>query len=380
MIARKAKGPLGPETAPRVVLARGEPQRPKVPHSPLDCQFCKKALDEELADPHAKDYSQRYINALKGVGLIFHEGEKLGQVQSKRFVSIELEVSADTVSWHYIGSPAVLKVNEKWGSTVQGDGNGDGGFEVNTAPASGDKFDELAKDYEKAFKASPTVKITTSCGGHVHSNARDFCYMDIRRLLLVYWLVEPAIYKLLPSHRLEGRWCQKLHRMYLEMGIWNAHTPEDMREILYKGMFREKDSSRSFKGLKYYVQRTKGGGKISRYYGLNLGSWFVRGTIEFRQPPGMILASEMIGWARFFNKLMWFAKKSTDEEIEDLIKVPKGVLSVSQFTQPTPTKAYDLLKTIQRTKLALAFMKERYEQADEVYDANKRFPESRVRF
>jgi hypothetical protein len=289
-----------------------------------------------------------------------HEGKVPGALKSTRLAAIELEVVWDGLvpgsrrghrpARYSDLSPAAAKAAEKWEATIGRDRYGAYGYELNMAPAGGSVFVRQAKDYEKAF-ALDGVYLTDQCGGHVHTDARDFCIDDVCKLLQIYWHVEPAIYAMIPSYRtreVSGRAmpCNKVGDYYMDFGLDKV-----------KGL----ESAKTFKSK---IERG-GGGYMDRHCGLNLNAWFKHGTIEWRMPPAMLRAGEMVAWVRLFTRLMNAAKDARFFRLKGLLVEKPTVAAATEklsefldcrlcdeFIQQQQTSRDILWKLIRNKKLA----------------------------
>lgn len=94
-----------------------------------------------------------------------------------------------------------------WGISCVSDGSlPSDGFELNLAPAGGDRWVEEVNAICGELK-SRRAWVDASCGLHTHADCRDVTWYDLRRVLLYYALVEPTLYQLMPNSRRENSYC-----------------------------------------------------------------------------------------------------------------------------------------------------------------------------
>lgn len=279
-----------------------------------DCRSCEDCCEGCV--------SVRFVqNELK-----FHAGVATVENPSLRFVAAEIEVDGLESN-----SAAVDRVVSKWSASVVEDGSlGSGGFEINTAPASGDKFLEQIHQFGKALKDG-TPKITNSCGLHVHIDARDFTFNDIRHLIRIYAHVEDALFAMQPERRRSSSYAKRCGKAY-EGALDGGHgSTEESRLDYHLYGTTDEDSLRYDKGDKY--------GR-ARYSALNLHSWFYRRTVECRLHSGSANPRKIASWG-----VLWAL-------ILDAAKVG--------YVIDKAKSAYEVLLDIaSRSPLALSYVKDR---------------------
>lgn len=158
--------------------------------------------------------------------------------------------------------------------------------------------------------------INNTCGFHVHVDATDFSYSDLRRLLVLYHHFENDIYEYLISPERSGnRFCKKFDTV-LTKGIvqaCKATSTTALKEVLYNlilggtpktffperegvGPFEYKNLAHQIKQSKYGAQDERDRRRVARYSGFNVFSWFHRGSVEFRMKEGLLDPVEMLAW------------------------------------------------------------------------------------
>lgn len=206
-----------------------------------------------------------------------------------RFISTEIEVAS-------IGSDnGISKIIQQWSGSIVKDGSlPKSGFEINTAPANGDLFIDQITDICIALNNS-NATINPTCGLHIHLDARDFSYYDIRNLIKIYSVIEPALFMMVPESRRTSKYCKPCGNKYLD--VINKNTFDDLKLKLIDDIYDEPSSEGRFD--KY--------GSDSRYDAMNLHSWFYRGTIESRLFNGSIDSNDILSWSFIWASIMEFS-------------------------------------------------------------------------
>lgn len=216
---------------------------------------------------------------------------------SRRFLCPEIEVSSGDKT-------SIAPVLKNWlGRTVRDGSLPDTGFEINVSPTQGDLFIRMVTEICDVLKKN-RAQITSACGLHVHVDARDYDYMDVRKLVKLYELVEPAIFACLPENRHTSRFCRPCGFRFAN----HLRAGEDLsvEDVAADGKDKKKyDLKRPIHTMVYGKSgRVERSGKYGtgtaheiRYMGLNVYSYFFRGSMEFRHAPGSIDSEFIINWA-----------------------------------------------------------------------------------
>lgn len=153
---------------------------------------------------------------------------------------------------------------------VKGDASVERGGELVSPPLLMDDPDQrgqVAKAVEALTAAG--VQPHQTAGIHVHINASDLDGKQVVGVARTFTKFEDQIYRIASSGWLtvrNYRWCKPIERATVEK-IAKARTKEQLATAWYGA--RE-------------AHHMSGHGHHSRYHGLNLHSYFYRGTIEFR--------------------------------------------------------------------------------------------------
>lgn len=117
------------------------------------------------------------------------------------------------------------------------------------------------------------AEVNSSCGLHVHHEAKDLKGHHLQRLVKLYYKAEPQIDTLMPRSRRGDM------NTYCTAARW------------------DRDDQRG-----------------SRYYKLNLHSLELHGTVEFRHHSGTVEADKIINWVLFTQRIVARCKRSINEQ------------------------------------------------------------------
>lgn len=203
-----------------------------------------------------------------------------------------------------------------WKSNVRSDGSVSAGFEIATAPASGDKFVQLVNEITEECKKAHGL-ITPRCGLHIHVDCRDLD--DQKRLLLtgLWCLFEHHFIAMMPpSRRGQNRvtssyYCKPLSPRWRAMqGVAKGdETPGQMLGFLLNRRFSRPD---------YHSG--------DRYKAWNLQALGKYETIECRLHSGTLQPEKIIPWAGILASLKLAVVRMTPEQL------------MAHLSQPRPTR------------------------------------------
>ena len=221
---------------------------------------------------------------------------------SKRFIACELECSGAA------GGDAIESCCEGWSHSIVRDGSlPSGGFEVTTSPASGDRFCAMAEEIGAALE-DDGARVNDDCGFHIHVDARDFTYYEVRKLIMLYAKIEQALFGVIAPSRRGSSYCQPCAKNYLQSLKDVKSTRPDVNKAVYGSA-----APRWRKKNKY---------DHSRYHALNLHSYFFRGTVECRLHTGTTNPNKIICWGLLWAAILDSAYAMTEKEIALL---PEGM-------------------------------------------------------
>jgi hypothetical protein len=256
----------------------------------------------------------------------FHRGDTFKVNPSRRFIAVEVEVAKSAWNSRQEIDPEI----RAWpGAALVSDGSlPEGGYEINTAPSSGDFFVQKVQSLCAALGRA-SASVTRECGLHVHVDARRMTYRAMRRLVRLYEVVEPAMFDMVPGSRKNNRYCRRVRDGYSKNLSGHMATARAKAEVVSAVYAVDLDSTW---GKESFAHRSKSKYDEARYGAMNLHSWFYRGTVEFRLAAGTTNATKIVNWALLCASLLDWAEKHTDE---DLASLPSDSLEALLAVAPT---------------------------------------------
>lgn len=229
---------------------------------------------------------------------------------SKRFIGLEIEVDS------YDNGKPVNEVSKKFMCELTSDGSVPDGFELCTPPANGNQFVKMVEEICDALKMAG-AKNTYKSGLHVHVDLSDFRYEDLRKLYLIYSKIEPEIYMIIDKRRASDKFCRMLGEGLYEECLDPVAWKHKLLQMTF-GFYKTRDFS----------VHDKGSHGAARYQGMNISSWWIRKTVEFRMHHGTIQAHKMVHFAKMLCGIADTAMKIGSREAENWPKGIKGLLAV----------------------------------------------------
>jgi len=269
--------------------------------------------------------------------------------RSPRMLGIEIECAGAT-NVTLKTKAELYRVLKKWGASMVYDGSlRSGGFEITTSPAAGDVFLKQIDEITDALRAAGAF-VDEQCGLHVHIDARDHHYADIRKLVRYYAFLEPALIRTQPFDRIlrpnpnNGKYyCLPCGEKYLTgLGDTSAETVSKM----YTDITREKLLSNIY-GTDTWRPPRREHYTQAKYHAFNFHSWFYknRRTVESRIHAGTIVPRKIKDWGMLWASIVDEAYRMTDK----VIPVPGPVDdSIAQLKRVAPTPR---IKTYIQTRL-----------------------------
>ena len=248
----------------------------------------------------------------------------------RRPVAIELELSSLSDS-----SPLLDWAHESGAGLVEDGSIPDKGCEINTNPASGDVFLSEMKHLSHALKESGGAS-NEKCGLHVHIDASDYSQYDLRRLVMLWSLVERAMFDLAGKRRIESHYCQPSAVRYV--GVLT--NPESITTV--PAQWR--------KGLAASLYDVELGAKVARhkqdryndarYYALNIHSFFFRKTIEFRLHEGTTDKAALENWPLVCGHIVSAALKMRESDLLALARSNQTAMDILCGILPLPVRTW----------------------------------------
>lgn len=208
------------------------------------------------------------------------------KITSKHKFGIELEVDSNNLPYNDIEENTVFGCKH--------DGSLDCGSEFYSPIMQGDKgYSAIADFCENIGSEKPSRK----AGFHLHINAKDFSSHSIKKIYILYRIVEKYIYKILPESRKENSYCRKSNMKIEKILAINSYN--DFWQL-------------------YNSYENENG---TRYFGLNLKALESHNTIELRYHSGTVDFEKIINWIKFNLALVDFALSASIVRILSIEKI-----------------------------------------------------------
>lgn len=163
---------------------------------------------------------------------------------------------------------------------------------------------ELLQTVVRKLKENGAVR-HNSCGIHVHVDGSNHNAASIRRLLNFIANRQDLIYEALGIGERADHWCRKINpEMYRRMKECGNITKEEAENIWYS---RVNDGYCGGEFEKSYHYNP------TRYHGINLHSYFTKGTIEFRLFNSTLHAGKIKAYIQFCLAMSAWAINSSDK-------------------------------------------------------------------
>jgi hypothetical protein len=226
-----------------------------------------------------------------------------------RYVGLEIECGWD--SGQRGKGKALEAVVRKWKGSMQHDGSiSVGGVEreVTTAPARGTAlYDQVTQVCSRL--ADLHAKVDTSCGLHVHVDAKNLTWSQILGVVRVYTHVESALYSMVPDSR-RGHYSKPWGSSLLDAEVFDAPTVKEREERLGAAMYGS---------LAEYDRMKEGPYKHeARYHGLNLNAILLYGTLEFRLHSGTVDREKILNWAAICSAIVEWGRIHGEKSVRAL--------------------------------------------------------------
>ena len=159
--------------------------------------------------------------------------------------------------------------------------------EMVTPPLNYTDIDLLQKVVRKLRENG--AKTNSSCGIHVHVDGANHNPDSLKRLVNFMVARQDLIYEALEIGEREGSWCRKLNsKLLADMKKDKNLTKRKMEEIWYSSSNDD-----------YYGGISHEHYNSTRYHGINLHSYFSKGTVEFRLFNSTLHAGKIKAYVQF---------------------------------------------------------------------------------
>jgi hypothetical protein len=204
---------------------------------------------------------------------------------------------------------ATIVTNWRGGIVHDGSIHGGSPFEINTAPAQGDTFLTQVKEITDELKEIGAVA-NDSCGYHIHVDARDYTFFDVRKLIFLYDKLEDTLFDLMPDVRRNNtRYCARTAKKYIK-DLEKFAVPQENGKKIVENVYGVKNQSlASVRGEKYHN---------ARYGALNIHSYIFRGTFECRLFEGTVSYENITNWAMLWASIIDYAFEMSEKEIKNM--------------------------------------------------------------
>lgn len=146
-------------------------------------------------------------------------------------------------------------------------------------------------------------KANYSCGIHIHVDGANHNPQSLRRLVNFMTSRQDLIYEALQIGSRGSRWCRKLNANLLEAMKKDKNiTQEDAEKIWYSNA-----NDGYYGGIDHQHYNP------TRYHGVNLHSYFSKGTVEFRLFNGTLHAGKIKAYIQFCLALSAWSIESNDK-------------------------------------------------------------------
>lgn len=198
---------------------------------------------------------------------------------------------------------------EAWSFVTDDSIKGAGGGELVSPILSG--VQGLIRIYQviNLLREFPEIQVNETCGFHVHHGVdpETFGNQELFQLMRIVAIFENYIYHLLPEDRRGADTCRPLE---IDLYKWFRRNGSEREAPLVKNLWyspENRDDAETPKHRKMHP---------TRYHGLNLHSYWYRGTVEFRYYPSMLdQPEELMQWIIFTQFLMeWGAGRRPELE------------------------------------------------------------------
>lgn len=231
------------------------------------------------------------------------------------------------------------------------------GQEFVAKPTLGDAFPEQVARICSIFGTYGSA-VNASCGVHVHVDAADLSIEAIRRLYVVFAVVQNNLFGTLVHANRQNpspngvNYCAKLvgNSDYLieMMGMpsdalrpwlynylyglaWPSKPKPQKSELVYKRLLADYRKAVELVKEQLHVKQTHKYENEARRQALNFHSWMMRGTVEFRLKEGTVDPIELLNWPLWCG---WFVEKVAamrDDTVQGMIVKPPTVLELTHM-------------------------------------------------
>jgi hypothetical protein len=213
-----------------------------------------------------------------------------------------------------------------------------GGYEFVSPKLSGDKG--LAVVRRELRHCIAECKTDSKCGFHLHVDATDLKWGQLRNILYLYKHLEPLIYSIVTPDRLRGRWCIPLECS--KSSIETIKCENDLKTTFYGTLVTDRNLKCKGSGI------SNKEGNDRRYTGLNLHAYYYQGSIELRYHHGTVAFGEIRNWIFINLALIEFAAVHSFEDIKKFCQkhpiTTLGLIALKFYPKQTTRRLLEYVK------------------------------------
>jgi len=277
-------------------------------------EFCNSCAEENLNNRLYETY-KNYSRPKP----IIHKNNGIN-----RHLSIESEVITefDDVD-EYIDNEGSPK-----GFDIVSDGSlTGGGIEFkHYAPVIGDDIRRTILGLENHNENAQNY-VDESCGIHVHFNARDFRFKELKTLCIIMNHIDDYIIESLPIERRDSDYAKRFLASYNDI--------RECRNIVELANWYYKVVNNSAINRDKYNQ--------ARYIGTNIHARFYHGTIEFRYHEGSIETLPILKWIDFLYEIMQSVKEIASRSTKKGRDIEKIIYDKDKIDSLPPIQLIDMI-------------------------------------
>ena len=176
--------------------------------------------------------------------------------------------------------------------------------EIRTPPASGEAARTLLRGLGLVL-ANQGAHVDSTCGLHVHVDARGATADDLARLALLWSKIEPALWNAVAPSRRRVRainqYCEAWGETFDRTGVLNPALTTSEKESAIRGV-------------------------ATKYRTLNFLPFWSQGTVEVRMHHGSVNGRKILRWATCMTQIVHYAFSQTDDVVRSLRGTPSEIL------------------------------------------------------
>ena len=249
-------------------------------------------------------------------------------IHKKNGINRHLSIESEVITEYDDADEYVDNVCSPKGFDVVHDGslNGGGVEFKHYRPVIGDKIRETIMGLEYHHDTENNY-VDESCGIHVHFNARDFRFKELKALCIIMNHIDDYIIESLPEERRTSTYAKRFLASYND--IIECRNIVELTNWYYKVI------GKSSINTDRYNQ--------ARYIGTNLHARFYHGTIEFRYHEGSIDSTPILKWIDFLYEIMQSVKEIASRSTKKGRDIEKIIYDRDKIKSLQPIHLIDMI-------------------------------------